>query len=259
MKFEGVHCKSFSALHNQYILTNISALCAFVKFFWFRTIPNHMLKKHSKNQGSPMWCPWAPGRLQGPSRLSTGVAKRHGHQISSISCFALWEMLFEKKTGFSLPWLNVNLVYAKCLILLGMCYFMFHCYLSLCRITLDLLWCFITISLESYWPMVMQIWLAFNGFTLLIRLLITIICLSCTYPIFIWKNKLPWRDYSECHYAFFSCTGIQWCKAIVLRSTYDLSGLFCLLCDVVTNFDILCMQTLRFMRLYKCKLLYFWI
>jgi len=94
MKFEGVHCKSFSALHNQYILTNISALCAFIKFFWFRTILNHMLKKHSKNQGSPMWCPWAPGRLQGPSRLSTGVAKRHGHQISSISCFALWEMLF---------------------------------------------------------------------------------------------------------------------------------------------------------------------
>jgi len=35
-----------------------------------------------------MWCPQAPGRPQGPSRLSagTGVATRHGHQISSIFC-----------------------------------------------------------------------------------------------------------------------------------------------------------------------------
>jgi len=45
------------------------------------------VEKTTKDQGSPMWCPQAPGRLQGPSRLSVGIgiAKRHGHQISSIS------------------------------------------------------------------------------------------------------------------------------------------------------------------------------
>jgi len=40
-----------------------------------------------------MWCPWAPGRPQGSTRLfaSIGVAERHGHQIFSIPCFSLWE------------------------------------------------------------------------------------------------------------------------------------------------------------------------
>jgi len=88
---------SFSALHNQYILTNISALCASINFFWFWTIPIICWTIHSKNQGSPIWC---PGRLHGPSRLSTGVgaAKRHAHQMSSISChFALWEVLSQTK------------------------------------------------------------------------------------------------------------------------------------------------------------------
>jgi len=87
-----------SVYFNQY-----SALCASINF-WFWTMPNHMLKKHSKNQGSPMWCPQAPGRPQGPSRLSAGigVAKRHGHQISSICRFALWEVLSETKYCCSL-------------------------------------------------------------------------------------------------------------------------------------------------------------
>ena len=42
--------------------------------------PMSVLKKNSKNQGSPT------GHPQGPSRLSMGITKRHGHQISSISC-----------------------------------------------------------------------------------------------------------------------------------------------------------------------------
>ena len=62
------------------------------------------VEKNAKNQGSPMWCPRAPGRPQGPSRLSAGigVAIRHGHQISRISCFALREVLSGTKYCYSL-------------------------------------------------------------------------------------------------------------------------------------------------------------
>ena len=62
-------------------------------------------KNTLKNQGSPMWCPWTPGRPQGPIRLSVGigVAKRHGRQISSISCrFTHWEVLSQTKYCCSL-------------------------------------------------------------------------------------------------------------------------------------------------------------
>ena len=62
-------------------------------------------KIHSKSQGSPMWCPSAPGHPQKPTRFSAGigVAKRHSHQISSIHCrFALWEVLPQTKYCCSL-------------------------------------------------------------------------------------------------------------------------------------------------------------
>ena len=64
-----------------------------------------MLKNTLWKSGSPMWCPWAPGRPQGPSRLSagTGLAKWHGPQNSRISCrFALWEVLSQTKYCCSL-------------------------------------------------------------------------------------------------------------------------------------------------------------
>jgi len=98
-----------SALHNQYILINFSALCAFHQLFLVldRT-KSYVEKKHSKNQGSPMWCPRAPGCLQGPSSSSAGIGvargtKWHGTQISSISCcFVLWGVLSQTKYCCSL-------------------------------------------------------------------------------------------------------------------------------------------------------------
>jgi len=55
-----------------------------------------------------MWCPRAPGSLQGLSRSSAGIGvargvKWHGPQISSISCcFVLWEVLSQTKYCCSL-------------------------------------------------------------------------------------------------------------------------------------------------------------
>jgi len=48
-----------------------------------------------------MWCPWTPGRPQGPSRLSVGIglAKWHDPQISSISCRSVLESCCPKQNA----------------------------------------------------------------------------------------------------------------------------------------------------------------
>jgi len=57
-------------------------------------------------QGSPTWCPRAPGRPQGSSRLSAGMGVAPGdnsRQISSMFCrFVLWEVWSQTKYSSSL-------------------------------------------------------------------------------------------------------------------------------------------------------------
>jgi len=85
MKFEGFEKKvkvcnglSFSALHNQYILNNISALCASINFFWFWTIPNHMLKKNTLKIKSHQCGTHRPVRKVGSLlRTTTSAAQLH--------------------------------------------------------------------------------------------------------------------------------------------------------------------------------------
>jgi len=89
-----------SVYFNQYFCL----MCIYNLFLILDHIISYV-EKNTKNQGSPMWCLRAPGHLQGPSRLSVGIgiAKRNGHQISSISCrFALWEVLSQTKYCCSL-------------------------------------------------------------------------------------------------------------------------------------------------------------
>ena len=75
-------------------------MCIYQLFLILDHTKSYVEKKTLKI-GDHHWGAHGHQVAQGPSRLSRGigVAKRHGHQISSISCrFALWEVLSQKNT-----------------------------------------------------------------------------------------------------------------------------------------------------------------
>jgi len=84
-------CNGYLSAQSVYINQYFCLTCIY-QLFLILDHNKSYVEKNTKNQ----WCPWAPGRPQGPTRLSAGIgaAKRHGHQISSIPCrCALWEVL----------------------------------------------------------------------------------------------------------------------------------------------------------------------